>query len=64
MPVDPVDLTRRLVSIPSPSGREAEAGRFLLPVLEAAGFSVTLQPIPSAPERKLNPMLKWRLPTT
>jgi acetylornithine deacetylase len=45
MPIDPLDLTRRLIEIPSPSGSEGEYGRFLVPVMEQIGLSVTLQPV-------------------
>jgi acetylornithine deacetylase len=45
MPIDPLLLARRLIDIPSPSGSEGEYGRFLVPVMEQIGFSVTLQPL-------------------
>jgi acetylornithine deacetylase len=45
MPMDPLDLARRLIDIPSPSGAEGELGRYLIPVLERIGLSVSLQPV-------------------
>jgi acetylornithine deacetylase len=47
----PVDLAARLVGVPSPTGAEGEVGRSLVPILEALGLSVTLQPLPESPAR-------------
>jgi acetylornithine deacetylase len=47
MPIDPLDLARQLIDIPSPSGSEGEYGRFLVPVMERIGLSVTLQSVGS-----------------
>jgi acetylornithine deacetylase len=44
-PVDPVRLARELVDIDSTTGREAEAGRWLVRVLAARGYRVTEQPV-------------------
>ena len=44
-PVDPVRLARALVDIDSTTGREAEAGRWLVRVLAARGYRVTEQPV-------------------
>lgn len=43
--VDPVALTRALVDIDSTTGREGEAGRWLVDYLRGRGFSVTEQPV-------------------
>ena len=45
MPLDPVDLTRRLCAIPSVTGDEAAASAFLQTVLEGLGFAVERQPL-------------------
>ncbi len=45
MPIDALDLARKLIAIPSPSGSEGEVGRFLVPVLEGIGLNVALQPV-------------------
>jgi hypothetical protein len=45
MPIEPLDLARRLIAIPSPSGAEGEVGRFLVPILEGIGLHVALQPV-------------------
>ncbi|MFQ5668988.1 MAG: M20/M25/M40 family metallo-hydrolase [Acidobacteriota bacterium] len=45
MSLDPLELTRKLIEIPSPSGAEGEVGHFLLPVLEELGLAVTVQPV-------------------
>ena len=49
--IAPVDLAARLMAVPSPTGAEGEVGRCLVPILEALGLSVTLQPLPEAPAR-------------
>ncbi len=43
--IDPVDLTRQLVAIPSPTGREQAVTTFLGGRLEALGWHVTRQPV-------------------
>ena len=43
--VDLVALTRALVDIDSTTGREADAGRWLVQYLRSAGFGVTEQPV-------------------
>lgn len=43
--IEPLELTRKLIAIPSPSGSEGEVGRFLVPVLESLGLEVTVQPV-------------------
>ncbi|MFQ5720530.1 MAG: M20/M25/M40 family metallo-hydrolase, partial [Acidobacteriota bacterium] len=43
--LDPIELTRRLIEVPSPTGAEGEIGRFLVPVLEEIGLAVTVQPV-------------------
>ncbi len=43
--MDPVALTRALVDIDSTTGREGEAGRWLVEYLRGLGFSVTTQPV-------------------
>ena len=44
-PVDLVSLTRSLVDIDSTTGREGEAGRWLVNYLSQAGYAVTKQPV-------------------
>ena len=44
--LDPIALTRELVGIPSPTGREGEVGTFLAGVLKEEGYDVVLQPVP------------------
>jgi acetylornithine deacetylase len=53
MAIDPVQLTRQLMDIDSTSGREAEAGHFLLTVLRDAGFHAERidVPVSDGPER-------------
>jgi acetylornithine deacetylase len=41
--MNPIELTRKLVDIPSLSGEEAEVGRFLAAYLESLGYTVELQ---------------------
>lgn len=43
--MDPVDLTRELVQIPSPTGDEGPVGEFLAARLEDLGYTVTRQPV-------------------
>ena len=44
-PVDPIDLTRRLVDIDSTTGREGAAGEWLADFLRGRGYEVTEQPV-------------------
>lgn len=44
-PVDPIALTRDLVSIHSPTGEEGAVGEFLAHTLAARGFTVVRQPV-------------------
>ncbi len=50
MTLDPVELTRRLVAIPSPTGREHAVTAFLGERLAALGWSVTRQPVDAGRE--------------
>jgi acetylornithine deacetylase len=43
--LDPVDLTRELVKIDSPTGEEGRVGEFLAVTLERLGLTVTRQPV-------------------
>ena len=43
--MDPVALARALVDLDSTTGREGEAGRWLVEYLRGLGFSVTTQPV-------------------
>lgn len=43
--IDPIELTRRLVALPSPSGAEAPAVEYLAGVLEELGYAVTRQTV-------------------
>jgi acetylornithine deacetylase len=44
-PIDPLRLTRELVDIDSTTGREGEAGAWLVRLLESRGWQVTTQPV-------------------
>src|SRR2546428_5425656 len=46
--MDPFQLTRDLIDIPSVTGDEAEVGRFLAGHLEDLGYRVELQPVDGA----------------
>ena len=43
--IDPIELTRRLVALPSPSGAEGPAVEYLAGVLEELGYAVTRQTV-------------------
>ncbi len=45
MAIDPIDLTRQLVAIPSPTGREQAVTAFLGDRLDQLGWQVTRQPV-------------------
>ncbi len=54
MPVDPIELTKRLVAIDSTTYHEGECGAFLHSFLVAQGWTVERMPVPQ-PEHKATP---------
>ena len=54
MPIDPIDLTRKLVNIESTTYHEAPAGEFLSTYLASQGYVIERQPVPQ-PDLAKNP---------
>ena len=50
-PIDPIRLTRELMDIDSTTGREGEAGEYLLHTLAALGYQAKPIPVPGQPAR-------------
>lgn len=54
MPIDPIQLTKRLVDVESTTYQEAPAGHFLADFLATQGYAIECQPVPQ-PDPAKNP---------